>query len=125
MRRPSVFAAVALVAVAVPVILLAQDDATIYRPGNGVSLPTVVKQVTAHYSDEARQQRIEGVVGLSCVVRPDGHVSDVEVDQSLDSVYGLDKNAVEAMKQWEFKPGTKDNKPVAVKIEVKINFTLR
>jgi outer membrane biosynthesis protein TonB len=40
-------------------------------------------------------------------------------------VFGLDKKAVEAMGQWEFKPGTKNNQAVAVKISVQMNFTLK
>ncbi len=55
----------------------------------------------------------------------DGKVGDVTVAESLDSIYGLDKNAVAAMKQWEFKPGMKDGKPVAVRIHVQMAFTLK
>ena len=51
--------------------------------------------------------------------------SDVKVARSLDSVYGLDEAAVKAMKQWEFKPGLKDGKPVAVRISVDMAFTLK
>ena len=59
------------------------------------------------------------------VVLADGAVGDVTVTESLDTVYGLDANAVKAMKQWEFKPGMKDGKPVAVRVQVIINFTLK
>lgn len=45
--------------------------------------------------------------------------------QSLDSVNGLDEQAVNALKQWEFKPGMKDGKPVAVRIYVQSRFTLK
>jgi len=117
---------VALLAVtAAPTTLLAQSDSQVYLPGDGVTLPSVAKRVNPNYTSEARDQRIEGVVGLSCVVQPDGRVTDISVTQSLDAVFGLDKNAVEAMGQWEFKPGTKNNKPVAVKISVQMNFTLK
>ena len=71
------------------------------------------------------QNRIEGKVGLDIVVLADGRVGDVTVSESLDSVHGLDKNAVTAMKQWEFKPGTKDGKPVAVRVSVSITFALK
>jgi periplasmic protein TonB len=101
------------------------QDATVYKPGNGVSLPQVVKQVKAEYTREAMQQMIEGTVGLDVVVQADGAVGDVSVTQSLDAVYGLDKEAVKAMKQWQFKPGIKDGKPVAVRIAVVMNFTLK
>jgi protein TonB len=58
-------------------------------------------------------------------VLADGKVSDVEVTESLDSVHGLDANAAKAMKLWEFKPGTKDGKPVAVRIHVDMAFTMK
>ncbi len=123
MRQLTVVATVTFIAMSM--MLSAQSDSTVYAPGNGVTLPSVVKHVNAVYTQEARDQRIEGVVVLECVVRPDGHVTDVVVTRSLDSVFGLDKQAVEAMRQWEFKPGMKDNKPVAVKIAVEMNFTLK
>ena len=100
-------------------------DVTVYTPGNGVSLPQATRQVRAEYTQEAMQNRIEGKVGLDVVVLADGKVGDVTVSESLDSVYGLDKNAVAAMKQWEFKPGTKDGKPVAVRVSVGITFALK
>ncbi len=102
-----------------------QDSSTVYVPGNGVSLPQVTKQVKADYTDEARANRIVGKVVLDVVVLSNGNVGDVNVSESLDSVYGLDRNAVAAMKQWEFKPGLKDSKPVAVRIAVEMIFTLR
>src|SRR5947207_2704492 len=92
-------------------VAAAQDK--IYTADDGVSLPTVTMQVPAHYTSEAMQNRIEGTVTLAVVVKDDGKVGDVKVAESLDSVYGLDNEAVKAMKQWEFKPGTKDSKPVA------------
>jgi protein TonB len=101
------------------------QDSTIYVAGNGVSLPQVVKQVKADYTEEAKQNRIEGKVGLDVVVLADGTIGDVKVAQSLDTVYGLDANAVKAMKQWQFKPGMKDGKPVAVRVAVEIAYSLR
>ena len=101
------------------------QDTQVYEPGNGVTLPQVVKQVRAEYTSEAMQQRIEGTVMLEAVVRDDGKIGDVKVSESLDSVYGLDEEAVKAFKQWEFKPGEKDAKPVAVRIHVKLTFRLR
>ena len=107
------------------VALAGVQDTTIYTPGDGVSLPQPTKQVKAEYTTEAMQNRIEGKVGLEVVVLAEGTVGDVKVSESLDTVYGLDKNAVAAMKQWEFKPGMKDGKAVAVRVHVVINFTLK
>lgn len=101
------------------------QDSTVYSPGDGVSLPEVTRQVGPQYTSEAMQNRIEGKVGLDAVVLADGTVGDVKVTESLDVLYGLDDNAVKAMKQWEFKPGMKDGKPVAVRVHVVMNFTLK
>ena len=103
----------------------AQDSSTVYSPGNGVSLPQVVKRVRADYTQEAKDHRIVGKVGLDVVVLPDGSVGDVTVTESLDTIYGLDANAVKAMKQWMFKPGMKDGKAVAVRVRVEIAFALK
>jgi len=101
------------------------QDSTVYEPGNGVSLPQVVSKVKAEYTSEAMQNRIEGKVVLETVVLSDGKVGDVKVLESLDSIYGLDANAVKAMKQWTFKPGTKDGKAVAVRVHVEMVYTLK
>jgi protein TonB len=103
----------------------AQTPPTVYEPGNGVSLPRVTKEVEPEYTNEAQTQRIEGTVLLGVVVLNDGSVGDVNVTRSLDSVYGLDASAIKAMKQWQFVPGTKDGQPVAVRVAVEMNFTLK
>ncbi len=101
------------------VSLVAQQ---VYTPGDGVSLPTVVKQVRAGYTEKAMNARIEGNVALDAVVLADGKVGDVTVIESLDE--GLDQQAVESLKQWEFKPGLKDGEPVAVRVQVIVSFRL-
>ena len=45
--------------------------------------------------------------------------------RSLDTQYGLDAQAVSAVKQWLFKPGTKEGKPVAVHVTIEMTFTLK
>jgi TonB family protein len=98
----------------------------VYSPDDaGVSLPKVVRQVKPQYTQEAMQQRIEGTTLLECVVRADGAVADIRVIESLDSTYGLDEQAVKALRQWEFSPGTLDGKPVAVRVHVVMSFTLK
>lgn len=117
--------ALALAFIVSAAVVAQQGDSTVYKPGDGVSLPVVVKQVKADYTKEAMDQRIEGKVLLECVVRTSGKVSDIKVARSLDPVYGLDKKAIEALEQWEFKPGQKDGKAVPVSIAVEVNFTLK
>jgi TonB family protein len=103
----------------------AQESAVHDSKEAGVTLPQPTRQVKAQYTAEAMRQMIEGDVLLSVVVKADGTVGTVAVKESLDSVYGLDESAVNAMKQWTFKPGTKDGKPVGVRVDVKMKFTLK
>jgi protein TonB len=102
------------------------QESTVYDAKDaGVTLPQPTRQVKAQYTAEAMRQMIEGDVLLSVVVKADGTVGTVAVKESLDSVYGLDENAVKAMKEWAFKPGTRDGKAVAVRVDVKMKFTLK
>lgn len=59
------------------------------------------------------------------VVLPNGTVGDVTVVKSLDDEHGLDEQAIRATRQWQFKPGTKDGKPVAVEVTIEMTFTLK
>ena len=95
------------------------------RPGDGVTMPVVVHEVKPKYTAAAMQAGIQGRVVLQAVVLETGAVGDVKVVQSLDTVYGLDDEAVKAMKGWRFEPGTRGGKPVAVSVEVEMTFTLK
>jgi TonB family protein len=97
----------------------------VYRPGNGVNLPRVIREVRPNYTADAMRAKVQGVVVLECIVRPDGSVSDVQVIRSLDSTFGLDQEAIKAAKQWRFQPGTRMGEPVSVLISIELTFTLR
>jgi TonB family protein len=62
---------------------------------------------------------------MEAIVLEDGTVGEVVVTESLDREYGLDDEAVKALRQWVFAPGTKDDKPVAVRVEIEMKFTLK
>jgi protein TonB len=96
-----------------------------YDIGNGVSSPRVLREVKPAYTAEAMRAKVQGVVWLRCVVMPDGSVGRVEVVKSLDSVFGLDQEAVKAARQWRFVPGQRLGEPVAVRITIELSFTLR
>jgi TonB family protein len=97
----------------------------IYRPGDGVTLPSSIHEVRPDYTPEAMEKKIQGNVVMAVVVRETGDVGDVHVRHSLDAEYGLDRQAVVAIKQWKFRPGMKDGQPVAVEIFVQVSFTLK
>jgi periplasmic protein TonB len=96
-----------------------------FRPGNGVTLPVVLREVKPQYTAEAMRAKVQGTVWLECVVLPDGSVGPVEVVKSLDQSFGLDQEAVKAAKQWRFRPGTRLGEPVAVLVTIELTFTLR
>ncbi|MEP7307582.1 MAG: energy transducer TonB [Acidobacteriota bacterium] len=104
---------------------VAQDRPQVYAPGNGVSLPVPVTKVNPDYTADAKRAHIEGTVALESVVLQEGTVGAVSVIRSLDSTFGLDRQAVSAMKLWRFQPGMKDGKPVAVRVQIEMNFTLK
>ena len=93
-----------------------------YRVGGGVSAPRAIYQPDPEYSEEARKAKYQGTVVLWCVVGPDGRVKEVKIQRSLG--LGLDEKAIEAVKTWKFEPSRKDGAPVAVQINVEVNFRL-
>jgi protein TonB len=102
--------------------MLAQQDDTIYKPGNGVSTPKLVADVRPNYTFDAIRRRISGAVLLQCVVDREGVPTNIEVVQSLDD--SLDEAALKALQQWRFEPGKKDGSAVLVQIDVKMAFTM-
>jgi protein TonB len=102
----------------------AQDTETVYTPGkDGVTHPVVVKEVKPHYPQAALKEGKSAVVTVECVVTPKGLPSDVRVQKPGDAAF--DEEATKAVKQWEFKPGTKDGKPVPVRIQIDLTFTAK
>ena len=62
---------------------------------------------------------------MAIVVTEKGDVGDVVVTGSLDKEYGLDEQSVKAAREWKFKPGQKDGKPVPVAVTLELTFKLR
>jgi protein TonB len=96
-----------------------------YRPGSGVTLPSVIREVRPAYTADAMRAKVQGSVWLECIVMPDGSVGEVKVTRSLDPIFGLDQEAIRAAKQWRFRPGMRQGEPVPVIITIELTFTLR
>ena len=97
----------------------------VYRPGNGVEIPRLLREVTPKYTAEAMRAKVQGIVLVEAVVLPDGSVGDVTIVRSLDRNFGLDDEAIKAAKQWRFQPGMRFGEPVAVLVTIELSFTLR
>jgi TonB family protein len=91
----------------------------------GLALPVPIHEERPYYTQAAMAAQIQGSVMLETIVLADGSVGDVRVIKSLDSEFGLDQQAVDAMKLWTFKPGTRDGEPVRVAVQVEMTFTLK
>jgi TonB family protein len=96
--------------------------ASVFKVGGRVSAPKVIYSPDPEYSEEARKFRHMGTVELRLVVGPDGNPRDIRVVHTLG--LGLDEKTIEAVEKWRFEPAMKDGQPVAVQINVVVNFHL-
>jgi len=94
-----------------------------YRPGSGITPPQLLREVRPDYTEEARRQGLEGDVVLEIVVRADGTVGDVRIVKGLGG--GLERRAVDAVRQWRFSPARRLGAAVDVMVEVAVEFKLR
>jgi protein TonB len=100
---------------------LAQEQ--VYEAGSGVTLPRVVKEVKPEYPRSAMDEGVTGTVWLGCVVDREGQPTQIEVKKALHP--DLDQAARDALRQYMFAPGTREGRPVAVRITVEFAFTLK
>ena len=94
-----------------------------FRIGEGVSVPTIVSRIDPTYSQQAREERLQGTVALEAVVLEDGSARVVSLIRGLG--LGLDENAVQALERWTFEPSMKDGKAVKIALTIEVNFRLR
>lgn len=98
-----------------------QDD-PIYDIGGDVKPPKLVHVVEPEFSGHSEQAFVSGVVKIQMIVTSEGMPKEPKVLSGLGEVQ--DKKAVEAVEQWRFKPATKGDKPVNVRVTVEVNFHL-
>jgi len=94
----------------------------IYEPGPAVKAPKLIHYVEPEFSPNSKEAFVEGVVKVSTVVSVEGTVSNCQIIRGLNAEE--DKTALKAVKLWRFQPGTKDGKPVNVRVTVEIEFHL-
>jgi TonB family protein len=67
---------------------------------------------------------VRGDVVLRIVIEADGRVGAIEVLRGPDPRFGFDLEAIEAVKQWRYRPALLDGRPVAAYARVFVEFTL-
>ncbi|MEO5819140.1 MAG: TonB family protein [Vicinamibacteraceae bacterium] len=96
-----------------------------YQIGNGVLPPELIHRTSPQYTAEAMRAKIQGISLLSGVVGVDGTLQDIRVARSLDGTFGLDQEAIKCVRQWRFRPGTKQGQAVPVYVTIEVAFNLR
>jgi protein TonB len=82
-------------------------------------LPEAVHKVPPVYPDWARAAKLEGTVLVQALVGMDGRVADTRI---VKSIPGLDGAAVDAVRQWVFKPAISGGRPAAVWVAIPVRF---
>jgi TonB family protein len=109
------------------------DASGIYHPGKGVTPPRIIYSVDPQFTDNARKKKLGGTCIVRMVVDTTGAPQDVHVVKSIAEgvppklrsvAQGLDEKAIEAVKQFRFKPGIYQGKAVPTEINVEVNFRI-
>jgi len=91
------------------------------RVSSGVSTGMLVRKVPPAYPPLARQARIQGTVILQATISKEGSIENLQL---ISGHPMLAPAAIEAVKQWKYKPYLLNGEPVEVETQVQVNFTL-
>lgn len=104
-----------------PVTPQASNPPRTFRVSQGVMERNLVRKIHPVYPEGAKAQRIQGDVLLRVHIDREGNVSDLKVEGKPSL---LDDAAIDAVKQWKYKPMTLNGEPVPVETIIKIRFQL-
>jgi protein TonB len=106
---------------ATPVAVPKIATPTRVRVSSGVQSGLLIRKVQPNYPPLARQARIQGVVVLQAQISKDGNIENLQL---ISGHPMLAPAAIEAVKQWKYKPYLLNGEPVEVETQVQVNFTL-
>lgn len=89
---------------------------------NGVGRPTILSREKARYTEEARQNKVQGTVVLSVIFTADGRITNIRTIRGLPD--GLTEKAIEAAQKIRFQPATKNGQAVSVRGNLEFTFNL-
>lgn len=96
----------------------------VYTPGGDVTPPVLIKQVLPLYPKEATREHITTKVFLEAIIDANGIPQRIKIIYSPHDQFGFSREAIAALKQWRFRPGMKGGKPVAVRMNLEVDFRL-
>jgi TonB family protein len=91
------------------------------KVSSGVAQGSLIRQVNPRYPQQAVQARVEGTVVLQAVIGKDGSVQDL---RALSGSPLLVQPAMDAVRQWRYKPYQLNGKPVEAQTQINVKFTL-
>lgn len=94
----------------------------IYHVGGGVSNPILIYAPDPEFSDEARRAKYQGICVVGLIVDTLGNPQRVHIVRPLGM--GLDEKAMEAVREYKFKPAQFRGKAVAVEVNIEVNFRI-
>ncbi|HTM88647.1 MAG TPA: TonB family protein [Terriglobales bacterium] len=117
--QPGLGGVVSPAALAIPKLAAAVPQRI--KVSQGVTQGLLIRQVTPQYPSMARQMRVEGDVLLEAVIGREGTVRDLKV---ISGPAMLVSSAIQAVRQWRYKPYLLNGQPVEVETQIKLQFRL-
>jgi protein TonB len=90
--------------------------------GGNVLPPRIVTRVDPQYTETARRAKIQGIVIIEAVIDRNGNVTEARILKPLG--FGLDQQALTAIRAWKFKPGTLNGQVVPVYYNLTVHFQI-
>lgn len=101
-------------------------EGDIVEPGGpGVTVPILINEIRPSYPPMAKKLRAQGMVTLNILVGIDGNVDDVKILNVSRAGLGFEKSAEKAVRQWHYKPATKNGTRVRMWLPVRVPFKMR
>jgi TonB family protein len=100
-------------------------EGELVKPGAGVTMPVIIKRVNPRYPPLARQMRVGCDVQLRALVGPDGVVEKIQILRVSRQGLGFEKTAEQAVRQWRFRPATKNGVRVRIWVPIHIPFVVQ
>jgi TonB family protein len=102
---------------------LDEGDGPPVRSKGQLSGPVPLQKMDPKYPPDLIKQHVEGQVILYAIIGKDGAVRNIQLVHSVEPE--LDKDAMEALSHWKFRPGTRDGEPVELEAVIYIPFRYR
>jgi protein TonB len=102
---------------------LDEDSRPPFKPRGQLAGPVPFEKADPKYPPELIKAHVQGEIVLYAIIRKDGSVDSIQIVRGLDPE--LDRDAIEALAQWKFRPGTRAGAPVDLEAVVHVPFLYR